>query len=133
MPICQVRYISYLCSRPRASVFRALPDDTYVALANFELFADDTFNETKNVKVVSEKIENIVGKGEKVVISILCSFFQQCFQKVFFSRSSTVVIAWQRIKHQPKTHIAYMLSQTDNFLTPTLSVGKVHGLKPLDL
>ena len=70
-----------------------LPDDKIVGLPKLKAFADDKLNVTENVKVVFQRIENIVGKEENAgYLHFL--IFLQCFPKAFSSIASKVAIVW---------------------------------------
>ena len=56
-------------------------------------FADDKLNVTQNIKVVFNRIENIVAKEENAGYQHFL-LFPQCFQKAFSSSTSKVIIVW---------------------------------------
>ena len=57
-------------------------------------FADDKINVAQMMISVSDKVENIVGKGENAGYQHFF-LFPQCFQKAFFSCGSLKVVnAW---------------------------------------
>ena len=62
-------------------VFNPLPDDKILGLPKLKAFADDKSNVTQNVKVVFQRIENIVGKEENAGYQHILFLFLQCFQK----------------------------------------------------
>ena len=70
-----------------------LPDDKILGLPEMKAFVDDKLNVTQNVKVVFNRIENIVGKEENAGYQYFL-LFPQCFQKAFSSSASKVVIVW---------------------------------------
>ena len=43
-------------------ILNPLPDDKILGLPKLKAFADDKLNVTQNVKVVFQRIENVVGK-----------------------------------------------------------------------
>ena len=73
--------------------FNPLPDDKILGLPKLKAFADDKLNVTQNVKVVSHRIENIMGKRRKCCYQHFLIFLQ-CFQKAFSFSASKVVIVW---------------------------------------
>ena len=85
-------------------------------------FEDDKLNVTQNVKVVFQRIENIVGKEENAGYQHFL-LFPQCFQKAYSSNVSKVVIVWERVNAlplaslSPYISIVYLLS----LMKPTLS------------
>ena len=64
-------------------VFNSLPNDKILDWSKFKAFADDKMNVTKELKFVSGREENIVGKGENAGYQHFL-LFPQCFQKGFF-------------------------------------------------
>ena len=94
MEIYQTPFLSpihlFLCSEP---ALNPLPDNKILGLPKLKAFADDQLNVTQNVKVVFHRIENIVGKEENAGYQHFL-LLPQCFQKVFSSRASKVVIVW---------------------------------------
>ena len=61
-----------------------------------EAFADDKINLTRKLKITSECVENIVGKGENAGYQHFL-LFPQCFQKASLSGSLKVGIVWERV------------------------------------
>ena len=51
------------CSMKRG--FNSLPNDKILNRSNLKAFADNKINVPEKLKFASEKIENILGKGEK--------------------------------------------------------------------
>ena len=62
--------------------FNSLPNDKVVDLSNLNVFADDKIYVTKNLKFVLGRVENIMGKGKKLVTSIF-SFSRNVFKRLF--------------------------------------------------
>ena len=56
------------------------PNDKILDCSKLKAVADDNINVTKKLKVVSERVEIIVGKGENAVNHHFLLFLQ-CFQK----------------------------------------------------
>ena len=48
----------------RTLILSSLPNDKTLALTKLKAFADDNFNVAKMMISVSNRVENIVGKGE---------------------------------------------------------------------
>ena len=63
-------------------MFQAMPDNTILALSKLKAFADNNFILAKMVQLLSERIENIVGKGENAGNQHFL-LFPQCFEKAF--------------------------------------------------
>ena len=59
-----------------------------------KVYEDDKINVIGKLKLVLERVENIVGKGENAGYKHFLLFLQ-CFQKVPFSGSFKVGFAWQ--------------------------------------
>ena len=72
---------------------KSLPNDQILHEPKLKAFADDKSDVTQNIKVVFQRIKNIVGKEENAGYqhSLL---FPQCFHKPFSSSASKVVIVW---------------------------------------
>ena len=76
----------------------------YHTIVNFEdkiygdlkAFADDKTNITDKLKLVLEKVENIVGKRQNAGYQQFL-FLPQCFQKASFSRLFKNGIVWERL------------------------------------
>ena len=60
----------------------SLPDDKILDQSNFKAFADDILNVVQIVICVSDRLENIVGKGENDGYQHFL-LFPQCFQRAF--------------------------------------------------
>ena len=73
--------------------FNPLPDDKISYWSKLTAFADDKLNVTQNIKVVFHRVENILGKEENAGYQHFL-LFPKCFQKVFSSSASKVVIVW---------------------------------------
>ena len=74
-------------------LFNPLPDDKILGLPKFKAFADDILNVIHNIKIVFQRIENIVGIEENAGYQHFL-LFPQCVQKAFPSSASKVVIVW---------------------------------------
>ena len=70
------------------------PDDKNLTLYKLKAFADDKINATKMIISVSDRVENIVGKGENAGNQHFL-LFPQCFEKASFPDMSKGVIAWE--------------------------------------
>ena len=75
------------------TLFRSLPNDKILDLSKLKAFADNNLNVNQKLKVASEKVENIVGKGENAGYQHFL-LFPQCFQKASSLRSLKVGIVW---------------------------------------
>ena len=69
----------------------SLPNNKILDQSKFKAFADDKINVTKNLRFVSGREENIVGKGENTRYQHFL-LFPQCFQKAPFQESLKVRI-----------------------------------------
>ena len=65
--------------------FLTLPNNKMLDMSNFKAFADDKIILAQKLKFVLEKVENIVGKGEKCWLPPF-SPFPTMFSKAFFPR-----------------------------------------------
>ena len=54
-------------------------------LSKLKAFADDNLNVTKTLKFALGRVENIAGKGEKMLVTSI-SLFPTMFSKAFLSR-----------------------------------------------
>ena len=65
--------------------YNPLQDDKILGLPKLKAFADDKSNVTQNVKVVFQRIENIVGKEEKKKMLVTSIFFfsHNVFKRLF--------------------------------------------------
>ena len=59
--------------------------------------ADDNFKFDENIRKLSKRIENTVGKGEIARFEQFL-LFPQCFQKACFPGASKGVIVWEWVK-----------------------------------
>ena len=71
----------------------SLPIDKILDCSKLESFADDILNVREKLKFVSERVENIVGKGENAGYQHFL-LFPLCFQKASFIGWLKVVIVW---------------------------------------
>ena len=71
--------------------FNSLPNNIFLDRSKLKAFADDKLNVNEKLNFGLERAENIVGKGENASHQHFL-LFPQCFQKLFFSRSSKVRI-----------------------------------------
>ena len=71
----------------------SLPNDNILDQSNFKAFADDILNVVQIMICVSDREENIVGKGENVGYQHFL-LFPQCFQKASLSGPLKVGIVW---------------------------------------
>ena len=74
-------------------VFNYLLNDKTIHRRNFKTFADDNLNVTEMAKLIFDRVENIVGKGENAGRQHFL-LFQQGFQKLTFEGSMKVGIVW---------------------------------------
>ena len=70
-------------------LFNSSPNDNIFDRSKLKAFAGDKMNMTEKMKIVPERMENIVGKGENAGYQNFL-LFPQCFQKVTFSGSLKV-------------------------------------------
>ena len=68
-----------------------LPDNKILALSKWKAFADNNFSGTQMVQFFSDRVENVVGNGEKAGFQHFL-LFQQGFQKVFFQGHKNSVL-----------------------------------------
>ena len=102
---CQGRFIQtgsvstliMLQTSPRFNPLHFTPNYKFFNLSKLKAFADNKINVTKKLKFVTERVENIVGKGETAGYQHFL-LFPQCFQKDSFSRLLKVGIVWYSVK-----------------------------------
>ena len=78
-----------------------LPDSKILALTKLEAFADDKFSITYITISVSDREENIVGKGEnaeKMLVTSIFSFFHSVFKRPIPQGHENVGLVGKRIK-----------------------------------
>ena len=73
--------------------FNSLPKDKISDWSKFKGFADDIIDANEMMICLSDRVENIVGKGENAGYQHFL-LFSQCFQKLSFSGSLKVSIVW---------------------------------------
>ena len=71
----------------------SLPNNKFLDWSILKAFADDRINEAQNLKFVSGRIENNVGRGKNAGYQHVL-LFPQCFLKTSYSRSLKVGIVW---------------------------------------
>ena len=71
-------------------------------VTKFKACADDKLNLAQMMISVSDRVENIVGKGENAGYQYF-QLFPLCFRKASFSASLKVEIVWYRIKDLAKS------------------------------
>ena len=71
----------------------SLPNDKIVAVTQLKAFADAKMNASEKLKFVSERVENIVGKGENAGYQHFL-LFPQCFPKPSSLGSLKVRLLW---------------------------------------
>ena len=77
----------------KAVMFNSLPNWIYnFILVQIKAFADDKINVIHKLKIVFERVENIVEKGENAGYQPSIFSFSQCFQNPSFSGSIKVGI-----------------------------------------
>ena len=86
-------WCKYCLPQHFACLVNPLPDDKILDWSKLKAFADDKLN-VKMIISVSDRVGNIVGKGEIVCTSILF-LFPQCIQNVSFPDLSRCVIVWE--------------------------------------
>ena len=69
-----------------SNLLNSLPNSKLLDLSKLKAFADDRINVAEMMFSVSDREENIVGKGENAGYQHFL-FFPQCFQKASFSGS----------------------------------------------
>ena len=73
--------------------FNSLPNDKILDWFKLKTFADNKINSNKILKLVSGRVENIVGKGENAGYQHFL-LFPRCFQKPSYLVSLKVGIMW---------------------------------------
>ena len=76
--------------------------------SKLKAFADDKMNRIKKSRLVSGRVENIVGKGENAGYQHFL-LFPQCFQKPSHLGSLKVGIVWERVK--PRSHVTVLYAE----------------------
>ena len=76
-----------------AQLFNSLPNDKISDKFNFKVFADDILNVAQIMICISDRVENIVRKGENGGYQHF-PLFPQCFQKASLSGLLQVEIVW---------------------------------------
>ena len=74
-------------------MFNSLPNKKILDLSKLEAFADEKLKVTKIMKLLFDRVENIVGKGENAGYQHFL-LFPICFQKPFSSGSLKIGIVW---------------------------------------
>ena len=74
-------------------MFNSLPNNKILDWSKLKAFADDKINVTEKLKLILERVENIVGKGENAGYRHFL-LFPQCFQKPSYTGSLKVGIVW---------------------------------------
>ena len=62
--------------------FNALPNDKILGQFKLKAFADDKINVAENFKFVLERVENMVGKKEKMLVTSILSFSHNVFKRL---------------------------------------------------
>ena len=73
----------------------SLPNHKVLDKSKFKAFADKKIILTQKSKFQSERVENIVGKGENAGYQHFL-LFPQCFQKLSFQEMLKVGIVWYK-------------------------------------
>ena len=89
-----------------------LPDDKMLDWSKFKAFADDKLNVTKMIISVSDRIENIVGKGEIACTSNF-SFSHNVFKRLLFQTRQMVSLCGNGLK-RIKSYSRHSLSRNRN-------------------
>ena len=63
-------------------MLNSLPNDKILDWSKWKAFADDKLNVTENLKFVLGRVENIAGKGEKMLVTSIFSFFHHVFKRL---------------------------------------------------
>ena len=74
-------------------LLNSLPHDKSLHWSKLKAFADDKIKVTEKLKILLERVENIVGKGENAGYQHFL-LFPQCFQKDSYTGSLKVGIVW---------------------------------------
>ena len=69
--------------------------------SKLKALADDTINSNKNLRLVSGRVENALGKGNNAGYRHFL-FFSKCYEKPLSSESSKVETVWKRVKDPKK-------------------------------
>ena len=77
--------------------FNPFPNDKIMTLIKFKGFADDKFNVAKIMISLTDRLENIAGKGENAGYQHFL-LFPQCFQKASSVGPWKPGIVWERVK-----------------------------------
>ena len=87
------RCLQQYCTRPYkySLTLYSLPSNKILALTKLKAFADDNFTVAVIMISVSDRVENIVEKGENAGYQHFL-LFQQCFQKASYTGFLKVVI-----------------------------------------
>ena len=75
-------------------MFNSLPNDKLLDWSKFKEFSDDKINVNRKLKFGMGRIENIVGKKEKMLVASIFSFSDNVFKEASFMGSLKVVIVW---------------------------------------
>ena len=62
--------------------FNPIPNDKILNQSKLKAFADSKMNLTKKLKFAFEKVENIVGKKEKMLVTSIFSFSNNVFKRL---------------------------------------------------
>ena len=76
-------------------LFYSLPNDKILGCSKLKAFADNKINETKKLKFVLQRVENIVKRRKSWLPAF--SPFTRCFQKASFSRLLKAGHDWERV------------------------------------
>ena len=79
--------------KKKSSHINSLPNDKSLDWSKLKAFADDKIKVTEKLKILLERVENIVGKGENAGYQHFL-LFPQCFQKDSYTGSLKVGIVW---------------------------------------
>ena len=74
--------------------FNSLPNDRISDQSNLKDFEDKQINMAYVTNFVLGRVENIVGKGEKMLVTSIFSFSHYVFKKASFPGLLKVVIVW---------------------------------------
>ena len=75
-----------------------LPNNNFLDLTKFKAFADDKLYVAKIMIPVSDRVENIVGKGEKMLVTSILSFSHNVCKRLLFQARSKSWLCGKRIK-----------------------------------
>ena len=97
------RYIQICLYTFYSTKFNPLPDDKILDRSKLKQSADDNFIFDENIRNISKRVENTVGKGEIARYEQFL-LFPQCFQKACFPGAKKGVV-WEWVNSLKITQI----------------------------